>query len=349
MPIFDQGYQHWQGELSGHAWRWLTITSQGVRTGLRSRWVRLASLAALVPALSLAAFLLLWGLAEQRVNQGILQNIGLLPPGIQNAPKEFRVPIWTLAYHYFFSHAQLYFCMFLVLLVGPSLISQDLRFNAIPLYFSRPLRRFDYFVGKLGVIGVFLGSVAILPAVIAYALGVAFSLDFSVVKDTIWILGASIVYGLVIVLSAGTLMLAISSLSRNSRYVGFTWVGLCIISFVVAQILVDTVRKDWCPAVSYVANLRRVGDTLLQTDWAFARIQESLRGVMPNAGGAPMPPMAKGRPTPTPPQPPRPTGAPSQREEPTPPWYLSAGILAGLFGLSLWTLTFRVRSLDRLR
>ena len=41
----------------------------------------------------------------------------------------------------------------LVLLVGPSLISQDLRFNAIPLYFSRPLRRFDYFVGKLGVIG----------------------------------------------------------------------------------------------------------------------------------------------------------------------------------------------------
>ena len=32
MPIFDQGYQHWQGKLSGHAWRWLSITRQGVRT-----------------------------------------------------------------------------------------------------------------------------------------------------------------------------------------------------------------------------------------------------------------------------------------------------------------------------
>ena len=31
MPIFDQGYQHWQGTLSGHAWRWLTITRHGVR------------------------------------------------------------------------------------------------------------------------------------------------------------------------------------------------------------------------------------------------------------------------------------------------------------------------------
>ena len=31
MPIFDQGYQHWSGALSGQAWRWLTITRQGVR------------------------------------------------------------------------------------------------------------------------------------------------------------------------------------------------------------------------------------------------------------------------------------------------------------------------------
>jgi hypothetical protein len=31
MPIFDQGYQHWSGALSGHAWRWLVITRHGVR------------------------------------------------------------------------------------------------------------------------------------------------------------------------------------------------------------------------------------------------------------------------------------------------------------------------------
>ena len=29
MPIFDQGYQHWQGKLAGHTWRWLAITSMG--------------------------------------------------------------------------------------------------------------------------------------------------------------------------------------------------------------------------------------------------------------------------------------------------------------------------------
>ena len=36
MPIFDQGYQHWKGTLSGHAWRWLAITRQGLRGQLKS-------------------------------------------------------------------------------------------------------------------------------------------------------------------------------------------------------------------------------------------------------------------------------------------------------------------------
>ena len=34
MPIFDQGYQHWNGELSGHGWRWYAIARHGVRAHL---------------------------------------------------------------------------------------------------------------------------------------------------------------------------------------------------------------------------------------------------------------------------------------------------------------------------
>src|SRR5262249_45933145 len=66
-------------------------------------------------------------------------------------------------------------------------------------------------------------------------LGVVFSLDFSVIKDTLPILVGAIVFGLVVVLSAGTLMLALSSLSRNSRYIGAFWIFVWLISFGVAQ------------------------------------------------------------------------------------------------------------------
>jgi hypothetical protein len=41
MPIFDQGYQHWQGELSGHGRRWLAVARHGVKAQLRSWIVRL--------------------------------------------------------------------------------------------------------------------------------------------------------------------------------------------------------------------------------------------------------------------------------------------------------------------
>ena len=74
--------------------------------------------------------------------------------------------------------------MILIVLVGPSLISQDLRFNALPLYLSRPLRRIDYLLGKLGVIGAFLGLVIIVPCLVAYVLGLLFSLDLTIVRDT---------------------------------------------------------------------------------------------------------------------------------------------------------------------
>src|SRR5262249_2935161 len=139
-------------------------------------------------------------------------------------------------YQYFFAF-ETFFAMILVLLVGPNLISRDLRFNAIPLYLSRPLRRIDYFVGKLGVIAWFLGAVAVVPAVFAYVLGVIFSLDAGVLGDPLQLLLAILGSGALITLSAGTLMLALSSLSRRSLYVGAMWVGVWFITSILATVM----------------------------------------------------------------------------------------------------------------
>ena len=58
-----------------------------------------------------------------------------------------------------------------------------------------PLRRIDYFIGKLGVIGAFLGMVLVVPSIVAYVLGLLFSLDISIVADTFPLLLASVFYG----------------------------------------------------------------------------------------------------------------------------------------------------------
>ena len=106
----------------------------------------------------------------------------------------------------------------------------------MPLYFSRPIRRIDYFLGQAR-------RDRRLPrrrddragGRWPTCSGVAFSLDLGVIRDTWRLLVGSLAFGLVIVLSAGTLMLAISSLSRNSRLVGAMWIGLWVVSNVTAE------------------------------------------------------------------------------------------------------------------
>ena len=103
MPIFDQGYQHWQGTVASHAWRWLAITRQGVRAQLRNRRTKFLVFGALMPALVLVLFLAIWGLFEQKSDfiKPFLFLFTFLPEEIREGPRAFRATIWTLAFHIF--------------------------------------------------------------------------------------------------------------------------------------------------------------------------------------------------------------------------------------------------------
>jgi ABC-2 type transport system permease protein len=365
MPILDQGYQHWNGKLAGHALRWLTITRQGVRAQLKNRWVLLTLFGALLPALVLSAFLIVWGLFEQQsaILTPFLFLFQNLPDDLKAGPKGYRSTFWTLAYSQFFE-VQIFVCMILTVLVGPDLISQDLRFNALPLYFSRPLRRIDYFLGKFGVIAAFLLMVTLAPALLAYVVGLAFSLDPMMVRDTWRVLAASIAFSLVATVSTGLLMLAFSSLSRSSRQVAAMWIGLWMVGGVAAGSLQHSRSyREWSPLVSYTRNLSRVSDALFDVDREWERLTELFRAGKSTLDSASrFGPLGMGRVShsrrgpfapPTPPAPPQPPGesggGSSTRDQSPLPWTWSAGVLAGLGAASIVVLSTRVRSLDRLK
>jgi hypothetical protein len=227
------------------------------------------------------------------------------------------------------------------------------------------------------VIAWFLSMVIILPSLIAYVLGLLFSLDVTILWDTLALLAACLAYGAVIVLSAGTFMLALSSLSRNSRYVALFWVGIWFVSGTVATIL-EGVEADqrrhrlherqakslparrpgkwpqtreeqraWQEAVQKsMAEFQAEEMQAARSNWRplvsytanLSRIGQKLL----NTEGA-WTKVSRLRP-------------PEQRDEfllstlgNQFPWYWSAGVLAALFGLSACILNLRVRSLDRLR
>ena len=127
----------------------------------------------------------IWGLLERKsdVVKPIMQSLGFSTSQMIANPRDLSPRGLDDPYDYFLL-IELRFSMILILLIGPNLISQDLRFNALPLYFSRPLRRIDYFLGKLGIIAAFLAMVVIVPCIIAYVLGLLCSLDITIIRDT---------------------------------------------------------------------------------------------------------------------------------------------------------------------
>jgi ABC-2 type transport system permease protein len=380
MPIFDQGYQHWNGHLSGHAWRWLAIARHGVRIGLRGRIFRLALLFSFLPAIGLAVALCVWGLIERQSDfvapiVQLLVSAHFLGPDVVSDPRHYRIEVWTLCYNMFFSF-ELFLSMILVVLVGPNLISQDLRFNALPLYLSRPLRRIDYLAGKLGVIAAFLGLAIIVPCLFTYALGLLFSLDLTIIRDTYSLLLASVAYGLVIIASSGMLILALSCLSRSSRWVALFWLCLWIISGSASAILEGLHQWQQSESFRQQAAAERVPATKdravrmrqqktrrgerqalrdkieamqlesSKTDWRpllsytanLSRIGRQLLGTDECVRKLGDLQPAEMR-----------TQFLANWSGPQYPWSWSAGVLVGLFGLSASILSFSVRSLDRLR
>ena len=382
MPIFDQGYQHWNGQLTSQALRWWEVTLHGVRIGMKSQLLRIIVIVAWLPAALLAVVLCGWGLLEQKSDliKPFMGFLSALPREMLDDPIAYRIEAWTICYHVFL-WVEIRLAMIVVLLVGPSLISRDLRFNAIPLYFSRPVRRIDYFVGKLGVIGVFLGMVLVVPSVIAYVLGMLFSLDFSIIRDTISLLLAAITYGAVMTLSAGLLILALSTLSRNSRYIGLFWIGIWFLTTTVGTVL-EAANEGQMRNAAYERMMKAEqsrrstnqprNNADFQQEWRAqmemrAKIQEEIHQELLASAKTDWRPLVSytanlGRIG----QPILGTDAcwirlsklepPEQQSDyllekmgPQYPWYWSGAVLAILFGISVCILNFRVRSLDRLK
>lgn len=111
------------------------------------------------------------------------------------------------------------------------MLSRDLRFKVLPLYFSRPIRRDDYAWAKLGAMATALFALMGLPLLVLYA-GMSFATDDGldgVVDQT-----ADFLPGLVNVLLHAILLaalgLAIASFSKRRAYGTGAVVGLFLIT-----------------------------------------------------------------------------------------------------------------------
>ncbi len=249
MAVHNLGYRPWSGRRAPHWTRWAVITLTGVRRAWQSRWLRRMLFLAWLPAVWFGVGFFLWeqSLLYPEWRRELTPFIRSMPPNAavevllegfeQEDPGKARHAVWAWLLQSFFRYPQGVIMVLVVGLIAPALISQDVRSRAFLLYFSRPLTRGEYVLGKAGTIWVYLLIISTLPALCLYGLGVLLSPHLNVVEST-WDLPLRILAAsAVLMIPTAALALCFSSLTQESRYAGFAWFALWILGWFTYGVL----------------------------------------------------------------------------------------------------------------
>ncbi len=208
MSIREKGYHNWNGTLVASPHKWLPIVRFSIRQIYQKRFAKALFAVNLIPLLIFLFFSYILYIA----NRPDMAFVSFL--------KEIPSDITTLDFFFytFYCFGPIVFFRYIILSLfcGADLISADLRSNAFPLYFSKPIRAVDYLVGKFLSILLFLLLFSLFPALILLFVKIAFS-GF---HDIGWRLLVGVFFYPFLISSAMSLfVLWISSLSQNSRWV----------------------------------------------------------------------------------------------------------------------------------
>jgi ABC-2 type transport system permease protein len=253
MPIHDQGYRRYSGERTPRGRAWAVIAKAGIRT-------RLAQRAFL--GLLLVSWFPFFVRAVQLYAAANVPQAAFLAP----TPEMFRQ----------FLDQQEIFVFFLTVYGGAGLIAQDRRANALQIYLSKPLTRAEYVFGKFAILMTWLLLVTWVPAILLLIVQIAFAGNFDFLTQNIYLFPAITLFAFVQVVTVSAAMLALSSLSNSSRYVGILYAALLFFSqafFGVLRIVTGDTRLSWI-SVPYALN--QVGDAIFrlplryETPWPMA-------------------------------------------------------------------------------
>ena len=266
------------------------IAQTGFGLAWKNRWLRRLLLLAWIPALYLGAAFFFFEQALANPKQ-IQMALSIVPPFpgidvVQTAletgdPATARHMVWGWLLLVFFRYPQGLLMALVVGLIAPPLVAKDVHSRAFLLYFSRPLTRVEYILGKLAVVCAYVIMITTIPALALYVLGVLLSPPEAAVIASTWDLPLRILLASVAVtIPTATLALAFSSLTTRTFYAGFAWFAAWLLGLVAYWTLYYSVDSG----VSQRWALLSLYDSLgLVQSWIFG-LQTSSSAALPSVG-----------------------------------------------------------------
>jgi ABC-type transport system involved in multi-copper enzyme maturation permease subunit len=224
-----------------HGRTWLVIASAGIRTFVARR----AFL-----GLLLASWMPFFARALQIYASANLPQAEFLAL----TPETFRE----------FLDQQQFFVFLITVYVGSGLIANDRRANALQLYLAKPLTRAEYVMGKLAILMSFLLLVTWVPGILLLIVQALFAGSFSFVRNNLFLFPAITLFAFLQVVMVSAAMLALSSLSNSSRYVGILYAALVFFSQALFNVLRFVTGGSTVAWISFDANLDQIGNAIFR-------------------------------------------------------------------------------------
>src|SRR5690349_9099364 len=255
MAVYEQTYKRYAGPLTPEWNRFLIIPRHAYRAVFGSKLFTAFFVLCFVPLLVEAILIYL----HHNINAIAVMRINV---------KEI-VPIDAFFFQTFVN-IQGGFAFFVALLVGPPLVSRDLRNNALPLYLCRPFSRTEYVLGKMSVVLILLSAMTWLPQLLLF-LFQSYLEGFTWFRANLSLASAIVIGGIVWALLLALLTQTISALVKWRVVASGALLGIFFIPSVFGEFINVVFLTHWGHIVSLPALLRNVTAGLFGT---FERSEE---------------------------------------------------------------------------
>lgn len=263
--IRESGYHHWDGALVERRRPWWPITRTGIQLTFRKKRFKFLFSTAFIPA-----FIFLAGIyVSERLDdfRFMIQGSDKL---VNINPAFFKI--------YFTLGPLLFMIVLLLVFAGAGLIADDLKYNALQLYFARPLGKRDYLLGKAAVPAFFVLILTLVPGLLLFVFKLLFAGNLDFFRAYPWLPLSIIAASLVLTAFFACYAMLLSSLSKNRRYVAVMTFAVYLFSDILAAILQGIFRSPYFGLFSIRGSLQQAGAALFREKpplavspaWAFA-------------------------------------------------------------------------------
>ena len=258
-------YRPFEGELRPRPLRFLTIAWSGIRLSLRKKLPLLLLFTPPWIACIIASFLVQLKFTAE---SGNVPGVDAAQAAMIGAAAGSLLQVSQLIVNYINFPPVLIFAILSIAWYGSGLIAEDRRLGANLLYFSRPITRLDYLLGKFFAAAAF-GAFALLAPVLVVCSVAAFSSpNWSFVTEQYKVILASIGFATILISLITILVLAVSSLVERKTLALVGVFGFMFLLEAVSNLLFNLTRETIFRTTSITQNLSRI------SHWMFDRPQE---------------------------------------------------------------------------